>query len=95
MCWRACKQLKILSQEPLQDAYKVHVAGAREAAKRAIASITFRSSLTDMQIVARHAYALTYEKTYVEEWRDELQKGQWGTVEQAEPGDEPEFLRHK
>jgi len=31
-----------------------------------------------MQVVARHAYALTFEKEHVMEWERELSKGMWG-----------------
>ena len=74
----------------------MHVAGARDAAKTAIESITFRSRLTEMQVVARHAYALTFEKEYVEEWEEELKKGMWGGLERQEEGEElPEYMRQK
>lgn len=31
-----------------------------------------------MQAIARHAYALTYEKEYVEQWEEQQQHGEWG-----------------
>ena len=32
-----------------------------------------------MQVIARHAYALTYEREYVEKWEQEQQQnGDWG-----------------
>ncbi len=31
-----------------------------------------------MQVVARHAYALTYEREYVQQWAEEQMAGQWG-----------------
>ncbi|ORY35716.1 RNA dependent RNA polymerase-domain-containing protein [Naematelia encephala] len=55
--------------EPLRDAYNAHVGDAREAAKEAIEGISFTTNLTGMQVVARHAYALTYERVHVEAWQ--------------------------
>ncbi len=41
-------------------------------------------------MVARHAYALTFEKEYVQQWEDQLSKGLWGgkTAETHEVTDE-------
>jgi len=40
--------------------------------------VAFRTSLTKEQVVARHCYALTYEREYVQEWENQLKAGQWG-----------------
>ena len=51
-----------------------------------------------MQVVARHAYALTYEREYVEQWEEQLGQGMWGgkgpeTHEDGEDGEDREVLR--
>jgi RNA-dependent RNA polymerase len=51
---------------------------AREAAQHAVRNITFTNRLTDLQLIARHAYALTFEKEYVEQWEEQLRQGMWG-----------------
>jgi len=51
---------------------------ARQAAQQAIHGIIFTTRLTNMQMVARHAYALTFEREYVEQWEAQLSKGMWG-----------------
>jgi RNA-dependent RNA polymerase len=63
---------------------------AREAARQEIMNITFRSKLDDMQMVARHAYALTFEKEHVEKWEKEFMNGLWGGLprELEEDGEE-------
>jgi len=33
-----------------------------------------------MQMVARHAYALTFEREHVEKWEREFTNGMWGGV---------------
>jgi RNA-dependent RNA polymerase len=55
------------------------VKGARVACLAAIdgLGVGFKTSLTKEQVVARHCYALTYEKEYVEEWESQLKVGQW------------------
>lgn len=40
----------------------------------------FNTRLTPEQVVARHCYALTYQREYVEEWEKEWAKGLWGGV---------------
>lgn len=46
---------------------------ARQAAVAAMEQFHFKSSeFSAMQIIARHAYALTFEKDYVEEWESKL-----------------------
>jgi len=37
-----------------------------------------------MQVAARHAYAMTYEKDYVQDWVKQLSEGQWGGRVQEE-----------
>lgn len=39
--------------------------------------VTFTTSLKKEQIVARHCYALTYERQYVEEWEKQIKAGRW------------------
>ena len=51
---------------------------AREDAQRAIESITFTTRLTNMQVVARHAYALTFEREYVDQWEAQQSRGECG-----------------
>lgn len=50
---------------------------ARQAAQQAMAGITFTNRLSDMQVVARHAYALTFEREYVEQWEQQRGGGMW------------------
>lgn len=78
-------------QEPLRDSYTVHVKGARLACLNAIdgLGVGFRTSLSKEQVVARHCYALTFEKEYVEEWESQLKAGQW----YSEVEDEGDDLR--
>ncbi|GFZ50894.1 hypothetical protein JCM24511_08652 [Saitozyma sp. JCM 24511] len=64
--------------EPLRDSYNSHVAAARAAAFEAIQHISFKSRLTPAQVVARHCYALTYEKEHVERWEEQQRHGEWG-----------------
>ncbi|WVQ95053.1 hypothetical protein IAU59_002145 [Kwoniella sp. CBS 9459] len=63
--------------EPLRDAYTIHISEARGFAMEAVANIEFKTRLTPAQLVARHAYALTYEKEYVEEWERQRIAGTW------------------
>ncbi|WVF67576.1 hypothetical protein IAT40_002334 [Kwoniella sp. CBS 6097] len=63
--------------EPLRDAYNIHVAEARAFAMEVVANIEFKTRLTPAQLVARHAYSLTYEKDYVEEWERQRSAGAW------------------
>ena len=44
----------------------------------AVKEITFKTKLSPAQVVARHCYAQTYEKKYVEEWEEQLRNGMWG-----------------
>ena len=61
-----------------------------------MSTVTLHSSLTEMQVVARHAYALTYEKEYVEDWDADVKAGKWGLIDPMEDGEEqPDFLRYK
>ena len=56
----------------------MHVRGAREAALKAVENINFKTSLTKEQVVARHCYALTFEREYVQEWERQQHEGLWG-----------------
>jgi RNA-dependent RNA polymerase len=74
-------------QEPLRDSYAVHVKGARDAALLAVEGLNFKTSLSKEQVVARHCYALTFEKEYVEEWEAQLKAGQWYHEDDGEGDD--------
>lgn len=56
----------------------MHVREARESALQAVSKFTFRTTMTPAQIVARHCYALTYQREYVEEWEQQQDEGEWG-----------------
>ncbi|WWC90607.1 uncharacterized protein L201_005543 [Kwoniella dendrophila CBS 6074] len=80
--------------EPLKDSYQIIISEARQMAMEAIANIEFRTKLTPEQMVARHCYALTYEKEYVEDWERQISSGQWhGNIKQED--DQEEDLRPK
>lgn len=50
--------------------------GARDAALEAVIGMTFRTSVPKEQVVARHCYALTFEKEHVEAWeRSQVNEG--------------------
>ncbi|ORX38450.1 RNA dependent RNA polymerase-domain-containing protein [Kockovaella imperatae] len=74
--------------EPLQDAYECHVGVARESSREIFKHVIIKSRLTEMEMVARHAYALTYEKHYVEEWIAEVRAGKWGSMDRGDDGDD-------
>jgi RNA-dependent RNA polymerase len=40
--------------------------------------MSFVGRLTPIQVVARHAYALTFQKTWVEQWEEQMMKGLLG-----------------
>ncbi|WVW85521.1 hypothetical protein I302_107559 [Kwoniella bestiolae CBS 10118] len=63
--------------EPLRDSYQILITDTRQMAMEAIANIEFRTKLTPAQMVARHCYALTYEKEYVQDWERQLSMGEW------------------
>lgn len=46
----------------------------RAEAEKIISSMRFRSKLPPMLIMARHAYALTYDGKYVREWVNETRR---------------------
>ena len=48
-----------------------------------------------MQVAARHAYAMTYEKEYVQDWAKQLGEGQWGgrVEEEDDRGEVTEILQ--
>jgi RNA-dependent RNA polymerase len=50
----------------------------------AVQDLKFKTSLTADQVVARHCYALTFEREFVEEWEEELKRGMWGVNEDGE-----------
>ncbi|WVQ80183.1 hypothetical protein IAT38_002288 [Cryptococcus sp. DSM 104549] len=81
--------------EPLRDAYQLHVNNVREAAMAAVRDITFRTKLSAAQVVARHCYALTYEEKYVKEWEEQLSRGEWHGQVAEEDEDYKESLRPK
>lgn len=61
-------------KEPLRDSFEHHVREVRGEAEKIIAGGNFRSKLPPMLIIARHAYALTYEEKYVREWVQETRR---------------------
>jgi len=69
----------------------VNVKGARLASMNAIESLkaSFNGTLSKEQVVARHCYALTYEKEYVDQWESQLKAGHWA----HDPEDENNDLR--
>lgn len=69
----------------------MHVKGARLAALKAVEGLNFKTSLSKEQVVARHCYALTFEKEYVEEWEAQLKAGRW-YHENDDEGDELRIL---
>lgn len=56
----------------------MHVRGARDAALAAVEGFRFQTTMTKEQVVARHCYALTYEREHVEEWERQMHQGEWG-----------------
>ncbi|RXK35060.1 hypothetical protein M231_07680 [Tremella mesenterica] len=81
--------------EPLRDAYQMLVESTRSKALNVIERANLKISttrLTPIQVIARHCYALTYEREYVMEWEEALKKGggEWGEPVDEEDG---EFLR--
>ncbi|EIW68226.1 hypothetical protein TREMEDRAFT_74213 [Tremella mesenterica DSM 1558] len=66
------------TQEPLRDAYQMLVESTRSKALNVIERANLKISttrLTPIQVIARHCYALTYEREYVMEWEEALKKG--------------------
>ncbi|WVN86300.1 uncharacterized protein L203_101463 [Cryptococcus depauperatus CBS 7841] len=63
--------------EPLREAYQVLVNNVRKAAQKIIQDFSFKTTLSPMQVIARHCYALTFEETYVKQWEKQLSEGQW------------------
>ncbi|WWC63397.1 uncharacterized protein I303_105997 [Kwoniella dejecticola CBS 10117] len=63
--------------EPLRDSYQILVTDTKQMAMEAISSIVFKTRLSPELLVARHAYALTYEKEYVQDWEKQLSAGEW------------------
>lgn len=57
---------------------------------KAVQDLKFRTKHTPIMVVARHAYAMTYERRYVEAWEQEMKQG----FLEAE-GEEAEYLRPK
>ncbi|WWC93489.1 hypothetical protein V866_000324 [Kwoniella sp. B9012] len=71
--------------EPLRDTYNILITETRQMAMERIADIEFRTKLTPAQMVARHCYALTYEKEHVQDWERELSMGNYhATVKQED-----------
>lgn len=50
--------------------------------------LTFTGALDPMQVMARHAYALTYEREHVEQWEAQRNKGMWGGHDAGEAEEE-------
>jgi RNA-dependent RNA polymerase len=70
---------------------------AREAAREAIAGLSFSGTLDGMQVAARHAYAMTYESEYVQDWARQLSQGHWGgrIVEEEDQAELSEVLQNR
>ncbi|WWD19157.1 hypothetical protein CI109_103615 [Kwoniella shandongensis] len=81
--------------EPLRDSYEILVQTARETAMAAVANVTFNTRLTPAQMVARHCYALTFEKEHVEAWEEQLTHGGWHGASNDIEDDEQEDIRPK
>ncbi|KAK8854698.1 hypothetical protein IAR55_003437 [Kwoniella newhampshirensis] len=79
--------------EPLRDSYEILVQTAREAAMAAVANVTFNTRLTPAQMVARHCYALTFEREHVEAWEEQVAHGDWHGAYKQDEEDEHEDLR--
>ncbi|OCF75911.1 RNA-dependent RNA polymerase 1 [Kwoniella mangroviensis CBS 8886] len=70
--------------EPLRDTYNTLITETRQMAMERIADIEFRTKLTPAQMVARHCYALTYEKQYVQDWEEQLSRGEYHAMVKQE-----------
>ncbi|ODN90833.1 RNA-dependent RNA polymerase 1 [Cryptococcus wingfieldii CBS 7118] len=79
--------------EPLREAYSILVNNVRDAAAKILRDFSFKTTLTPMQVVARHCYALTFEEKYVKQWEQQQQQGAWGG--QKVDDDDEEILRPK
>ena len=86
-------------QEPLRDSYERHVREVRAEVERLVSAGTFKSknNLSPMLIIARHAYALTYDGLYVREWVKETQEEQdrAAHLDDAIEDEEKETLRKR
>lgn len=51
--------------EPLREAYNILVNDVRETAQKIVNDFEFKTTLTLMQVVARHCYSLTYGEVHV------------------------------
>jgi RNA-dependent RNA polymerase len=54
--------------------------------------VGFRTTLPKEQVVARHCYALAFEKEYVEDWDQPLRAGKWYHKLDEDDGDELRLL---
>lgn len=79
--------------EPLREAYNILVNNVRETAQKIVNDFEFKTTLTPMQVVARHCYALTYEEVHVRQWEQALAEGKFG--EKPEDDEDSERLRPK
>ncbi|ODO01343.1 hypothetical protein I350_06162 [Cryptococcus amylolentus CBS 6273] len=80
--------------EPLREAFSFGVENVRDGAANILRDFTFESTtLTPMQTIARHCYALTFEERFVRQWEQQHRQGHWG-VEMLDDDDE-EMLRPK
>lgn len=61
----------------------------------AMQGINFNTRLTSGQIVARHCYALTYEREQVLEWEESIMRGDWNAPAAGndDDGDDARSLR--
>ncbi|TYJ52353.1 hypothetical protein B9479_007047 [Cryptococcus floricola] len=77
--------------EPLREAFSFGVENVRDGAANILRDYTFeKTTLTPMQTIARHCYALTFEETFVRQWEQQHRQGHWG-VEMLDDDDEEMF----
>ncbi|RSH88373.1 uncharacterized protein EHS24_000913 [Apiotrichum porosum] len=63
--------------EPLRDSFNNHVKTIREEVEAEVAAANFPFAATP-EVIAAHAYALTYGQKEVEAWEKHLMMGAWG-----------------
>ncbi|KAK4685416.1 RNA-dependent RNA polymerase, partial [Tremellales sp. Uapishka_1] len=64
--------------EPIRESHQCHILAAREAAFKLVETMTFTGRLSPAQVVARHCYALTYQREHVELWEQVTCNHLWG-----------------
>lgn len=66
-----------IPKEPLRDSFNNHVKTIREEVEAEVAAANFPFAATS-EVIAAHAYALTYGQKEVEAWEQHLMMGAWG-----------------